>query len=359
MKQNFLIITGGTGGHVIPAVNFANYLIKKNIKCKIIIDKRGYKYVYDFNGNINTINSSNLNGNILTKILGFFYLIQGFIQSLVIIILFKPTKVISFGSYASFFPLLSCLILKPFYKTNLYIHEQNSVIGRTNKFFLRYTDKIFLNFNILKKIYKYNTKTFVVGTPEKKSPSILELKKFPKKDFIIFIFGGSQGSEFITKFSVDIIKKIDNEKNINAKFFLQCPKALINKITHDLKKVKSQIVIKDYFFDIDNILINSSLAISRCGAGSINDLINFNIPSILIPLPTAKDNHQFYNASILAENDLAIIIDQYKDQIDEATNYIYDIYFNNNKTNFIKNSFDKIKVKNSNSLIYKHVTDEK
>ena len=44
MKQNFLLITGGTGGHVIPAKNFANYLSIKNINCTIITDKRGYKY---------------------------------------------------------------------------------------------------------------------------------------------------------------------------------------------------------------------------------------------------------------------------------------------------------------------------
>ena len=44
MKKNFLLITGGTGGHVIPAKNFANYLSNKNINCTIITDKRGYKY---------------------------------------------------------------------------------------------------------------------------------------------------------------------------------------------------------------------------------------------------------------------------------------------------------------------------
>ena len=45
MKKNFLLITGGTGGHVIPAKNFANYLSDKNINCTIITDKRGYKYL--------------------------------------------------------------------------------------------------------------------------------------------------------------------------------------------------------------------------------------------------------------------------------------------------------------------------
>ena len=49
MKENFLLITGGTGGHVIPAKNFAIYLSNKNINCTIITDKRGYKYFDNYN----------------------------------------------------------------------------------------------------------------------------------------------------------------------------------------------------------------------------------------------------------------------------------------------------------------------
>ena len=49
MKENFLLITGGTGGHVMPAKNFANYLSNKNINCTIITDKRGYKYFDNYN----------------------------------------------------------------------------------------------------------------------------------------------------------------------------------------------------------------------------------------------------------------------------------------------------------------------
>ena len=146
MKKNFLLITGGTGGHVIPAKNFANYLSIKNINCTIITDKRGYKYFDNYNGKIYIISSSNLNGNIIFKIFGIFQILLGLIQSFIIIILLKPSHSISFGSYASFAPMLSCVVFKPFYKVKLYIHEQNSIIGRTNKFFLKFTNKLFLNF---------------------------------------------------------------------------------------------------------------------------------------------------------------------------------------------------------------------
>ena len=152
MKKNFLLITGGTGGHVIPAKNFANYLSIKNINCTIITDKRGYKYFDNYSGKIYVISSSNLNGNIILKIFGIFQILLGLIQSFIIIFLLKPSHSISFGSYASFSPMLSCMVFKPFYKVKLYIHEQNSIIGRTNKFFLNFTNKLFLNFDIKSKI---------------------------------------------------------------------------------------------------------------------------------------------------------------------------------------------------------------
>ena len=144
MKKNFLLITGGTGGHVIPAKNFANYLSIKNINCTIITDKRGYKYFDNYSGKIYVISSSNLNGNIILKIFGIFQILLGLIQSFIIIFLLKPSHSISFGSYASFSPMLSCILFKSFYKVKLYIHEQNSIIGRTNKFFLNFTNKLFL-----------------------------------------------------------------------------------------------------------------------------------------------------------------------------------------------------------------------
>ena len=360
MNKNFLLITGGTGGHVIPAQNLANYLINKNINCRIIVDTRGYKYINNFRGKVHVVNSSNLSGNFIFKINGFINLILGFFQSFIIILFFKPTRVISFGSYASFFPMLCCTILKPFFNIKLFIHEQNSVIGRTNSFFLKFTNKLFLNFDITSKIKsKYKNKIFVVGSPQKNTSNYFKKHNHYNDQFTVFIFGGSQGSEFISKFSLNLIKCIDKEKIINAKFIIQCPKNMIKSITNDIGKLRSEIIIKDFFFNIDQVLQSSSLVISRSGAGAISDIINYKIPSILIPLPTSKDNHQYFNALILKKHDVAIILDQNIEEINQAKKYIYEIYKNKNKVKIIYDKFDKIKVKNPNSLIYSLIIDER
>ena len=106
---------------------------------------------------------------------------------------------------------------------------------------------------------------------------------------------------------------------------------MIKKQEEKLKNIKLPIILKDFFTNIDEILDNSNLAICRAGAGTIVDLINFKLPSILIPLPSSKDNHQFFNAKILAKHDLAIIIDQNIDDLDKAKNHIYETYNNSKK----------------------------
>ncbi len=360
MKKNFLLITGGTGGHVIPAKNFANYLSIKNINCTIITDKRGYKYFDNYSGKIYVISSSNLNGNIISKIFGIFKILLGLIQSFIIIFLLKPSHSISFGSYASFSPMLSCIVFKPFYKVKLYIHEQNSIIGRTNKFFLNFTNKLFLNFDIKSKINsKFKDKIFVVGFPENSFKKNFKISnKNSESNFTIFISGGSQGSEFVSNFATNLIKIIDNEKIIKAKFIFQCSKNLIKKQEEKLRNIKSPIILKDFFINIDEILANANLVICRAGAGTIVDLINFKLPSILIPLPSSKDNHQFFNAEILAKDDLAIIIDQNNDDLDRAKRHIYETYSNAKKLESMNKKFDMIQVKNSNTLIYKLIINE-
>ena len=79
-KNNILIITGGTGGHVIPALNFFNYLNDNSKNVFLLTDNRGYKYIINANKkNILKINSSHLTGNISFKLLGLIKLLIGFL----------------------------------------------------------------------------------------------------------------------------------------------------------------------------------------------------------------------------------------------------------------------------------------
>ena len=141
---------------------------------------------------------------------------------MIIFVKLKPKNVISFGSYASSAPLVCFLLYKYFFKTSLYLHEQNSVVGKVNKIFFKFSSKIFMNFDKeYQHIDKYQNKVSVVGLPQRiKENNSINIKN--KKNYIInfFLFAGSQGSIDLLEIFKYIIKSF-NKMSMSKKYFLQ------------------------------------------------------------------------------------------------------------------------------------------
>ena len=362
MNKKVLILSGGTGGHVIPAVNFGNYLINKKYICSIISDKRGKKFLNNFNGNVKIINSSHLSGNFFFKILGIIKLISGFFESIIYIVKDKPSIVISFGSYAALPPALIIIFIKKILHIKFYIHEQNSIIGRSNRFLLNFSEKVFLNYNIDFSPNDKNIKRFYhVGLPDNSSKNNISNEDYDmidKKNFNIFLYGGSQGSKYLIEYLESLIKKI--EPRLIKKFFfiVQCPNNYRSKIIKELNTYNCKYFIKDFFNNIENILVKTNLIISRAGAGTINDIIKYKIPAALIPLPTAKDNHQYENTKLLINAKCAIVINENKDEVLKTINFINKIADNKDSYISTKNNFLKIKTPNANKLMLDLIENE-
>ena len=356
MKSNILIITGGTGGHVIPAVNFLNYINNESKNIFLLTDSRGYKFIRNSDKTkIIKIHSSHLSGNIFFKLRGIIKLLIGFFQSLIIYLKLRPKIIISFGSYASVGPLFCFVLFKYLFKTKLYIHEQNSIIGQTNKFFSKQSSKIFVNYDKDYEISnKYKNKIEVVGLPEKIETKIYKYNKSKDNKKINFlVFAGSQGSlNILIIFSKIIkeLKKISILKNFN--FFIQCPIKKQNEIRNLLTQNKCEFEIKSFFDNFDEILSQTNVALCRSGAGTINDLINFKIPAIISPLPSAKDNHQYENAKILSEIDCAIITDEDCIEVDKIILFIRKVIDDKNFQKSLIDKYSKIKKYNTSELMW-------
>ncbi len=356
MKNKYLLITGGTGGHVLPAQNFDAYLKSKNLNSKIIVDQRGVKYLNKLNPEIKIFTSYPFSGNLIKVFKGLIYLMLGIFFSLIFILKFKPNYVISFGSYSSAAPVIASIILKKFLKIRIYIHEQNTVLGRANSFFSKYAEKIFLNLEIKNRSKQiYYKKSFIVGTPG--DEKIIK-KNLNKDNFTIFIYGGSQGSKYLILFIIRLLKRLKLSKFQNLEIYIQCPDDLNHILKTELQKYNFKFIIKEYYKNINEILKKTSIIISRSGAGTINDIIKYKIPSILIPLPTAKDNHQYLNAKVLNELNVATIIDQDDEDLSKAINYIDKINNDNNYLSFLNKGFSKINIQNTNELMLKLIINE-
>ena len=356
-NKQLLILTGGTGGHVIPAINYANYLISRGYQCSLLLDKRGSKYVNKFNGKINIISSSHFSGNIFHKIKSLINLFIGFIQSFFLILKLKPKKCISFGSYATFSPLFVILILKIFIKTHIYIHEQNSIIGKVNLLFLPYSKYIFTNFNSVKRIdRKFSFKKIYTGLPfnDKIISDLPQNNKINDK-YIIFIYGGSQGATSIINLSLLMLKNLDNIFLKKIKLIIQSPKKLITKLNFTIKKLKIDFEICEFYENIEEVLSIANLAITRAGAGTINDLIRYRVPSMIFPLSSSIYNHQFYNAKYLSDVNAAILVDENNFNLDISTLNLTELLTDVKKFKIMKQALEDIILPDANNIMTRKI----
>lgn len=353
MNNKIVIFSGGTGGHVIPAVNFGNYLISTGIECELILDLRGKKYTKNFKGKLHIIKSSHFSGNIISKIITLFNLFFGLIKSFFLITQIKPKNCISFGGYATFTPLLSILILKFFFKTKIYIHEQNSIIGKVNLIFLPFVDKIFTNFEQLKNLEKkYLIKKEFVGLPlsyKSKIKNTKNKKIIDKK--IVFLYGGSQGSKALINNFVLILKNIDSRFLSKIKIIIQSPPYMFENLKNIFEGLKIDYEINDFYYNIVEILSVSDIVLTRAGAGSINDIINYNIPSMIMPIPNSIYDHQFYNAKYLTDRNAAILIKENDFDVNLNTKILKQMIEEKEFNEKIVSKLKKINIPNANKIM--------
>ena len=361
MNNKILILSGGTGGHVIPSINFGNFLIKEGYECSLILDERGLKYSNIFKGKIYIINSSHFSGNIFFKIKSIIKLLIGLVQSLILIVKIKPSKCISFGSYATLMPLFAILFLRLFIKIKIYLHEQNSVIGKVNLLFLPYAVYIFTNFDFVKNLQKkYFNKKYHVGLPTDIKKNLNTKSSNKQKDKkIIFVYGGSQGSvPLIDKFLL-LLNNIDNNYHNKIKLIIQSPQKKIYRLTQDLKNLKIDFEISEFYNNIEKILSETNFAFTRAGSGTINDLIRHNVPAIIMPLPFSIYNHQYYNAKYLSDINGAILVDEINFDINNNIKILKKLISDNTYEINMKRALDKIILPNANQSILTKMFYEK
>jgi len=358
--NSILICTGGTGGHVIPAVNFGNYLIFKGYRCSLMLDKRGIKYAKDFKGNIISIQSSHLAGNFLFKAKSSFSLFIGLIQSIYYIAKIIPRHCISFGSYASFTPLLVSIFFKLIKKIDIHIHEQNSVMGKVNLFFLPYANNVFTNFEFTNNIkQEFQHKTYHVGLPYLlKNKILFDKLDINREKIIIFIYGGSQGSIPMLKCFLSMFNELTKKEIEKTQLIIQSPHQLALKVNTALTELNAEYQLKDYYNNIHEILKKTDLAITRAGAGTINDLISYQIPSILFPLPHSMNNHQIKNAEYLEKKQCAFIMHENSINKNKNLEILRNLINDFKKRATMKKALGNIRLPNANELMLKVLLNE-
>ena len=290
MKKKILISTGGSGGHIIPATIFYEHL-KKDFEITITSDKRGIKFLDKLKYDVQIINTPKLTKNLFLLPFRIFIIFFLIIKSFFFLRSKKIDIIISTGGYMS----LPLCIASKILNIRIFLFEPNMVLGRANKFFVKFCKKIFC--------YSGEIKSFPNSLKEKISITQALLRKefyltkpsqSFKNEINLLIIGGSQGAAlFDTIINQSIVK-------ISQKYKLKIFQQTNSKIHLNLKNFYSKHNIESKLFDFnDNIskfISLSNICITRAGASTLAELTFLNLPYIAIPLPSAKDNHQYENA---------------------------------------------------------------
>jgi len=294
---------GGTGGHFFPALAFTNYALKRE-KVKFVGSKRGIEFELSdlIKADKLLLDVEPFRGrNLYGKLKAFCKFLKA--QKEINDFLKEDYRALIFGGYASL-PLGINAVIR---KKELFIHEQNSIPSKTNKILSKKAKKVFITFNYTKRFFP---KAIRVGLPlreelRKKIPKekAKERLNLEKDRLTLLIFGGSQGALFLN----ELVKSLKNLLTKDFQVILITGKAHFEKFKH-LENENFRVL--PFSLDMALIYSASDVAISRAGAGTINELSYFGIPSVFIPYPYAVEDHQFYNAKEIEEMGGGVVLRQ-------------------------------------------------
>ena len=311
-KPFIAIACGGTGGHLFPGLAVAQQLQERGCDVALLIspkevDQQAVKSVRGME--IFTLPAVGLqNRNYFSFAKSFwnsFRAAQKFFQQR------RPAAVLAMGGFTSAPPIFAAKLSG----AKTFLHESNTIPGRANRLLARFVDTAFIGFPETATRLRAK-KTLVTGTPVRPqfSEASIENSESSRRALgldpnlpVILAVGGSQGARGLNDLVLSALPLLKNR----GWQFLHLTGA------NDFEKVKSayaangiKAVVKPFLAEMNLALGAATACISRSGASSLAEMAAMRLPSLLVPLPTAADNHQFFNALAFEKTGAAKMLEQ-------------------------------------------------
>lgn len=331
--MKILFTGGGTGGHLMPIIAVAEQI-------KLLLNAAGEKHEFLFIGPDSFFNEAVVNFGMPVKkirayklrrywsvktITEFINLPIGIIQSLWHVYWFMPDAVFAKGGYASFPVVFAAWV----YRIPVIIHESDSVAGVANIISSKFANKVAIAYESAGAFFP-SKKIVLTGNPIRKE--ILEgNKEKAREEFslknglpVIFVIGGSQGSQKINEILLQAVQKIVAK----AQIIHQCGIENYEEIREEtagwsMPHFENYRVIPFLRENIKDAYAACDIIVSRAGANSISEIVAAGKPSILIPLPTSASDHQLKNAYYFSSRGAAIMLEEEN----LTPNLLYDTIF--------------------------------
>lgn len=310
---HIVLAAGGTGGHMVPAHALALELRARGYEVSLITDDRGTGYPGLFGGVArHVIPSASLS---LRKPLswwsGYRTLMDGRGRAERLLEQYKPAVVVGFGGY----PSLPAVWAATRRGIPALIHEQNAVLGRTNRWLAKRVEAIALSTRDTARIpAAARDKAVLTGNPVRQD--IIALRAEPYSDltedsiFRVLVLGGSQGAKILS----DVVPSALSMLPTNLKRRLQVTQQCRSDDIASVRQLYAQEAIAadlfTYIEDMASEMRFAHLVIARAGASTVAELACAGRPAIFVPLPIATDDHQFYNTREMVKAGGARVIRQ-------------------------------------------------
>ncbi len=301
-----LVAGGGTGGHLFPAIAIAQALAEKiNLEIRFVGSDRGIEAtkIPQLGYHLYKLQVAGLyKVGRVKKLIGLLKLPIAFLQSLWILLTYRPNLVLGVGGYASGPMLLMSLLLG----FKVVLQEQNASPGMTNRFLGRYAPLTLVPFSGLEELFK---NPVVVGNPIRKEIIAAAGQDQTQKNdtFHIAIVGGTQGARVINRAFCGLLDQLKDKK---VKITHQAGKLDLKEVSDIYKNypdLDAEVVV--FIDDMAGLYKNLDLIISRSGS-MIAEFNAMGKASILVPIPHASGDHQRQNALKLTQAGAAILLEQ-------------------------------------------------
>lgn len=296
--MNFVLAAGGTGGHMVPAHALAAELRERGHGVLLITDTRGARIPGLFeNVPVHVLPAGRLTRGPVGLARGLLAVQAGRRQAKGLYAAHPPDAVVGFGGYPAFPSLLAARSMT----IPTVLHEQNAVLGRVNRLLARGATAIATAYKSVERLKpSYSGKTVLVGNPVREAIARLGEMPFPPFDetapLKILVTGGSQGATILGQVVPAGLGDLTPSLRLRLQVVQQCRPDDIDSIRARYAELRIPAELVTYIDDMPGKLADAHLVIARAGASTIAELTAAGRPAILVPFPSATDDHQTANA---------------------------------------------------------------
>ncbi|QYK01777.1 undecaprenyldiphospho-muramoylpentapeptide beta-N-acetylglucosaminyltransferase [Shewanella psychrotolerans] len=307
LEKRILIMAGGTGGHVFPALAVAKHLAKQGWKVRWLgtAERMEARLVPQHGFDIDFIDIKGVRGNgVIRKLAAPFKILRSIIQARNVINEFKPDVVLGMGGFASGPGGVAARLSG----IPLVLHEQNAIPGMTNKLLSRIATRVLCAFQ----------NTFESGAEVVGNPIRTELIALGQQDSVnaeddalrVLVVGGSLGAKVFNDLMPVVTAAVSNHHSITV--WHQVGKGNLATVEGEYQQLghSGRVKVAEFIDDMEAAYRWADVVLCRAGALTVSEVAAVGVPSLLVPYPHAVDDHQTKNAQVLVEAGGAFLLPQ-------------------------------------------------